>query len=79
MHTSSSGLTLETRLWRLACIVLLLEGFGIVAAAIPCAIRFFGKDPTALLMLGAAIGWVVAIRQMIRRCFGDNRANGSSR
>jgi hypothetical protein len=79
MHTSSSGATLETGLWRLACIVLLLGGLGIAAAGIPYAIRFLGKDPIALLMLGAAIGWAAAIRQMVHLCFGGNRANGSCR
>jgi hypothetical protein len=61
MHTSFSGATLETRVWRFACIVLLLGGFGIVAATVSYAIRFLGKDPIALLMLGAAIGWAGAI------------------
>jgi branched-subunit amino acid ABC-type transport system permease component len=79
MHTSFSGATLETRVWHFACIVLLLGGLGIVVATVSCAIRFLGKDPSALLMLGAAIGWAGAIRQMVHLCFGGNRTNCSRR
>jgi hypothetical protein len=69
MHNSYPAFKIENLLWRVFCIVLMIAGVVIAGYALTASVGSLGRDPFALLILAAVIGWMIMIRRLTRICF----------